>query len=851
MMLRIRSLFTGAIGTLLCAATAHAGSVVINEIRIDQTSTDNQEYFELKGPASTDLTGLTLIVIGDGTGGSGVIEAVVDLTGILIPADGHLLVAESSFNTGLNPFPAVTPDVITSLNFENSDNVTFILVSGFTGANGNDLDTDNDGVLDVTPWSSIVDLIAVIEEANPPASTEFHYGPPSIGPEPGTSFLPGHVYRCETDGTWTIGHFELEAPGSVVETPGSANPDCGLLPGTCGDVGAGNCFEANLGPGANPACNDELCCQTICMDDPFCCDVDWDAACAQAADFTCPGGDICGAPGSGSCFEVHITPGCNDADCCTAVCTIDPFCCDTSWDSDCVNLAVANCLPPPGDWIINEIHADPADTVQGGDANGDGVRDTVQDEFLEIYNNSGFAQDITGWTISDLAQLRYTFGNTIVPADCVVVIFGGGTPTGDFGSAVVRAVGTNDGLSLNNAGDTITFADSFFNIQTQVTYGSNAGNNVSITREPSLIGPFVPHPTAGNPDNGNAWSPGRTFSGAQFPGCNLVDTDGDTVPDIFDNCPTIPNFNQADCNNDGMGDACEVDANNNNVPDECEIVPPAGLVISEIRTDEPSTDNNEYFELRSVNPNTSLDQITYLVLGDGISAQQSGVIEAVVTLTGSSTDGGGYFVVAESTFALGIANKTADLNFENGDTVTHMLVANFYGSLGQDLDTNDDGVLDITPWLSQLDAVSLLDETVPDPPTGHEHPYGTPVGPEILAGKPPIEVAPGHVYRCNPDDDWTIGNFDPFDIIDPPTDTPGSDNIPCGAGPSCPGDLTDAQGGGPDGQINVFDLFRVLSAWGPCIGCPEDLTNAAGTGPDDQVNVFDLFLLLSGWGPCP
>ena len=40
----------------------------INEIRIDQPGTDNDEYFELLGEPNASLDGLTYIVIGDGVG---------------------------------------------------------------------------------------------------------------------------------------------------------------------------------------------------------------------------------------------------------------------------------------------------------------------------------------------------------------------------------------------------------------------------------------------------------------------------------------------------------------------------------------------------------------------------------------------------------------------------------------------------------------------------------------------------------------------------------------------------------------------------------------------------------------
>ncbi len=184
-------------------------TVLINEIRIDQPSTDNDEYFELIGPPGASLDGLTYLVIGDGTGGSGVIEEVTNLTGNTIPASGFFVVAESTFSLG-------TADLVTTLNFENEDNVTHLLVSGFTGSDGQDLDTNNDGILDVAPWAQVIDLIALIKEENPPVTTEYHYGPPTVGPD--GSYVPGHAYRCAT--SWLIGQFD---PVGGDDTPNEAN----------------------------------------------------------------------------------------------------------------------------------------------------------------------------------------------------------------------------------------------------------------------------------------------------------------------------------------------------------------------------------------------------------------------------------------------------------------------------------------------------------------------------------------------------------------------------------------------------------------------------------------------------
>jgi hypothetical protein len=48
-------------------------------------------------------------------------------------------------------------------------------------------------------------------------------------------------------------------------------------------------------------------------------------------------------PSSGSCCAAHPTPGCDDGTCCDLVCSADPFCCDSSWDSICVGEAEDLC----------------------------------------------------------------------------------------------------------------------------------------------------------------------------------------------------------------------------------------------------------------------------------------------------------------------------------------------------------------------------------------------------------------------------------------------------------------------------------------------------------------------------
>ena len=394
-----RLFLTAAFAALAMTVTPALAQTVINEVRIDQPSTDNDEYFELAGPASGSLSGLTYLVIGDGTGGSGTIEAVVDLTGQTIPGSGFFVAAEGSFSIG-------TADFTTSLNFENSDNVTHLLVSGFTGANGDDLDTDDDGTLDVTPWTSVDSCIALVET---PGSGDQTYCADSIGPD--GSFVPAHSYRCPEG--WQIGAFD---PAGGNDTPGNAN-DCG---------------------------------------------------------------------------------------------------------------------------------------------------------------------------------------------------------------------GTAD------------------------------------------------------------------------------------------------------------------------------------VVVNEVRIDQPGSDNDEYFELTGA-PGAALDGLTYLVIGDGTGG--SGTIEAVVDLAGQAIPGSGFFVAAEGTFTLGAADLTTSLNFENSDNVTHLVVSDFSGANGDDLDTDDDGTLDVTPWSGIVDCVALVET----PGSGDQLYCADSVGPDG-------SFVPSHAYLCPIG--WEIGAFDPAGG----DDTPGAANN-CAAGP--------------------------------------------------------------------
>ncbi|MGK0307434.1 MAG: hypothetical protein ACI8RP_000386 [Urechidicola sp.] len=148
--------------------------------------------------------------------------------------------------------------------------------------------------------------------------------------------------------------------------------------------------------------------------------------------------------------------------------------------------------------IINEILADPGSLV---DANGDGATNSG-DEFVELVNTDTSSHDLTGFTISDSNNVKYTFGATTIPAGSSVVIFGGGTPTGISGITDIAG-----GLSFNNTSDTVILKNSTGITIATYTYGNEANSDESIGRSDDLTGGFVKHSTIST--NPVLASPGR------------------------------------------------------------------------------------------------------------------------------------------------------------------------------------------------------------------------------------------------------------------------------------------------------------------------------------------------------
>jgi hypothetical protein len=172
----------------------------------------------------------------------------------------------------------------------------------------------------------------------------------------------------------------------------------------------------------------------------------------------------------------------------------------------------------PINLIFNEILYDPSNSGLDGDANGDGIYSQSQDEFIELYNNSSKAIDLSGYKIFDANALlsdtprHVIIAGTILQPQKALVIFGGGSLTGTFGNALVQKTTTGD-LNLTNAGDVITIKDALNIVVLSIDITPWSDNpNESYTRNPDITGDFVQHVSV----NAKKFSPGTKVTGDPF-----------------------------------------------------------------------------------------------------------------------------------------------------------------------------------------------------------------------------------------------------------------------------------------------------------------------------------------------
>jgi uncharacterized protein len=181
-----------------------AEGAVINEFVIDTNGTggsDTDEYIEVFGDPSTDYSALTIVMLDGDVGPDG---------------PGKIMRVYPVGTTNAGGF-WVTAMLANQLQNGSS---TLLLVDGFSGNVDDDVDTNDDGAFETTPWTSILDAVA----KNDGAGTNVTYaGNAELGNVPGASRIPDGA-DTDTAADWVTEQGDVTAAvGEATYTPGAAN----------------------------------------------------------------------------------------------------------------------------------------------------------------------------------------------------------------------------------------------------------------------------------------------------------------------------------------------------------------------------------------------------------------------------------------------------------------------------------------------------------------------------------------------------------------------------------------------------------------------------------------------------
>lgn len=188
---------------------------LINEFVYNHTGQDTKEFVEIYGyPNSNYLSTVLLAIESDSGGKLGFIEAVIGI----------------GFSDPLGYYFYMLPE-----NTLGDNSISFLLVYEFSGSPGQDLDTNDDGVLDITPWTAILDGVGVHDGG----VDDYGYADVSLtsgydglsGIPGGASRIPNAVetntaadwMRNDFDGAGLPGLSGALSIGEAYNTPGSEN----------------------------------------------------------------------------------------------------------------------------------------------------------------------------------------------------------------------------------------------------------------------------------------------------------------------------------------------------------------------------------------------------------------------------------------------------------------------------------------------------------------------------------------------------------------------------------------------------------------------------------------------------
>ena len=223
-------------------------------------------------------------------------------------------------------------------------------------------------------------------------------------------------------------------------------------------------------------------------------------------------------------------------------------------------LPGANAAPRTGPIVINEVMYHPQDLT--------GAVDNVRDEFIELHNTTTSPQNIGGWKLKGDADFTFPAGTTILPGDYVIVVsfdpaadatslaafrsaYGIGASVATYGPFVLKLSNSSAAIELAYPGPVVGAATPFILVD-KIEYLDVApwatgadGTGLALQRvSRTVIGNDPSNWIASNPTPGSV----NNVQSA------IVDSDGDGMPDTWENANGLNRFSAADANADSDGD---------------------------------------------------------------------------------------------------------------------------------------------------------------------------------------------------------------------------------------------------------------------------------------------------------
>ena len=744
----------------IASYTPTAGApVVINEIVVSTTGVDT-EFLELFGNAGDDLSSYSLLRIQSG----GVIDTVIDLTGS-VGENGYYLLASPEAEDELF---VVADQQIADNTFTNGSR-TYLLVDNFTGTSGDDIDANDDGVIDNVLWDSIADSVAPIDNDSP-----LVYSPNVVGPD-GSFLAPGGYRDPEVSGAFVMHDFFDTAsytPQSgndsrplvineiVVSTTGVDTEFLELLGDPSVDLSAYSILEIEPGGEidtvidltgstgengyyllASPAAEDELfvVADQQIADNTF---TNGSRTYLLVKDFTGTSGDDIDTDDNGF-IDKTLWSDITDS--------VAPI------DNDSPLIYSSNVVGPDGSFLAPGGYRDP-----------EGRGDFVMHDFFDTASYT----PMSGNEQVPLVINEIVVSTTGVDTEFLELL---GTPGDDLSTYSI--------LEIEPDGEIDTVID------LTGTIGDNGYYLLTSPAAVSALGVIGNQTIADNTfTNGS-----RTYLLVEnFTGASGDDIDADdngfidnalwseitdSVAPIDNDSPLIYSSNVVGPDGsflapggyrspEGNGDFVMHDFS-----DLASYTPTVGtytptVAINEIVVSTTGIDA-EFLELLG-DPSTSLANMTILEILSG------GEIDNVIGLSGQTGDNG-YFLLAsptaEATFSLTANQAIPNNTFTNGSR-TYLLVEDFSGAIGDDIDIDDNGVLDTPFWSSIVDGVAPIDNDSPQVYTNNV------VGPDGSF------LAPGGYRDPERSGDFVMHDFSDFAAYTPTEGTGDTSGEPGGDDPT-------------------------------------------------------------------